>query len=77
MSNIVFSDILVFKTSIYTQRDIEKIAGVLDQNPYIRRWNVDHEDVDHILRIETTFYNPAKIIELISRAGFFCEELPD
>jgi hypothetical protein len=77
MNSSVISDILVFKTSIDSEHDLERIARVLDRDQRIRKWNVDLEDIDHILRIESREHDPAFIIQLISHEGFFCEELPD
>jgi hypothetical protein len=77
MNNPVISDILVFKTSIDSEHDLKRIARVLDQDLRIRKWNVDLEDIDHILRIESREHDPAFIIQIISQEGFLCEELPD
>jgi hypothetical protein len=77
MNSPVLSDILVFKTSIDSDHDLEKIATILDQDQRIRKWNVDREDVDNILRVESREPDPAFIIQLISQEGFSCEELLD
>jgi hypothetical protein len=73
----VITDILIFKTNIDSQHDIERIAQVLEQDQRILKWNVDLEDIDHILRIESREHNPSFVIQLISREGFLCEELSD
>jgi hypothetical protein len=71
------SDVLVFKTNIKSKEDIEKASLVLSEQPAILRWNVDCDDIDHVLRVETEMLQPSQIITLITCAGFACEELPD
>lgn len=77
MNDSVISDVLVFKTSIHSENDIRKIAPVLNHDLRIRKWNVDHQDIDHILRVESEHTDPSYVIQLINKAGFVCEELPD
>lgn len=69
--------ILVFKTSIRSILDINRIEDTLGHQEGIIRWNVDRDDIDNVLRIETIHNDPARIIGLVEKAGFFCEELPD
>lgn len=70
--------ILVFKTNLENVEKIQAVETVLNQQPGILRWNVDHWDVDKVLRIETRESSSAHaIIEVIRRAGFDCDELPD
>lgn len=77
MNDIVLSDILVFKTNLASEQDVNAIAPLLDQDNGIEKWNVDRDDIDHILRIESREHQPSRIIELVRSAGFYCEELPD
>lgn len=70
-------DILVFKTNISTEQDIQQIARVLNNDSRIQRWNVDNGDVDCVLRIQTDCLTCNTVIELIQHAGYTCEELPD
>jgi hypothetical protein len=69
--------VLVFKTSIDTETDVETISQVL--NPVLGRdaWNVDLDDIDKVLRIETEHRPVRDIIDLITRQGYICQELPD
>ena len=68
-------DILVFKTNIQLKEDIEKIVLTLNEDIRIKRWTVDREDCDKVLRVEASQMNPADVIELIKKAGYACEEL--
>ena len=69
--------ILVFKTSIRSIRDILILEETISHLEGLLRWNVDRDDIDNVLRIETTAPDPGRIIRLVGQAGFFCEELPD
>jgi len=67
--------ILIFKTSIQTQEDKNRVKKVLSENPFIEEWNVDCEDIDCVLRIVSYELSAEQIIILINQAGFECEEL--
>lgn len=69
--------ILVFKTNIRSIHDIKVVDKTISNLDGLRRWNVDRDDIDNVLRIETTLPDPGHIIGLVQEAGFFCEELPD
>jgi hypothetical protein len=68
--------ILVFKTNL-SASDVRNIATLLSHDPRIKRWNVDLEDVDRILRIESTRITPLEVQRKVNTAGYLCEELPD
>ncbi len=67
--------IMIFKTNIKTDIDYLKIKMILDLHKGIEDWNIDREDVDCVLRIESDTLNENKIIELLLNFDFFCEEL--
>jgi len=69
--------VLVFKTNINNPRQVKLIANTLDTCPDILKWNVDLADVDKVLRIEATHGQCGRVIELVNRAGYACEELTD
>ena len=72
------TEILVFKTNLESEDGIRAVSDVLDQHPGVIRWNIDHWDVDKVLRVET--YSPSSpylIMEMIRSAGFVCDELTD
>lgn len=69
-------EVLVFRTNIRFKKDLRQIGPVLEKEPGVLKWNVDREDTDKVLRIESIQVTPETIIQLISREGFFCEELP-
>ena len=71
------SGILVFKTNISSEQDVLKVAAVLVEEEGIKKWNVDRQDEDRILRIESAWLTPKDIIRCVECAGFQCEELMD
>jgi hypothetical protein len=71
------SEILVFKTNIARDEDLVKVASVINNDSRIRQWNVDRDDIDHVLRIEATQIVAPDVISMVHKAGFECEELPD
>ena len=77
MSSETISEVLVFKTNIANDTDVETISVALQCLVNIHRWNVDVQDVDHVLRVECDTLEADVIINVVSAAGFICEELPD
>ena len=69
--------VLVFKTNLRLKKDLRLISPVLDKMAGILRWNVDQQDIDHVLRIETLCLQEQEIIALVTGAGYCCEQLPD
>ena len=70
-------NILIFKTNIRLKKDVGIIKPLLSACEYIVKWNVDIQDNDKILRIESKLNNPSTIITTINKAGYHCEELAD
>ncbi len=68
---------LVFKTNISNPIQVKSIADTLNSCPDILKWNVDLADIDKVLRIEATHAQCGPVIELVTRAGYACEELTD
>jgi hypothetical protein len=70
------SEVLVFKTNIREDSEVEKVAALLSKFR-ITRWNIDRSDVDNVLRIESDSLDVGAVISMVKNAGFYCEELPD
>jgi hypothetical protein len=77
MSHQTVENILVFKTSILSENDLIRIAPYLNNDTRIKSWNVDCQDADHVLRIESEYHDVDHFIQVIRQAGFECEELQD
>ncbi|MES2763238.1 MAG: hypothetical protein V4677_13580 [Bacteroidota bacterium] len=69
--------ILIFKTNIETDTAHYEVASLLNAHSSVIGWHIDKDDVDKVLRIESTIANSSEIISTINKAGFICEELPD
>jgi hypothetical protein len=69
--------VLVFKSNIRLARDIKKVGTLIEKRPDVLKWNVDRHDIDHVLRIEAAGIDAAEVEQLITKAGYFCKELPD
>ena len=71
-------EILIFKTNIETNKKVDLLMPVFLNNVDILDWNIDIEDIDNVLRVETN--NNVKehdIISLVKSEGFLCEVLSD
>lgn len=68
-------DILILKTNIATEADEELLANYLDNNNAILNWNVDREDIDNVLRVESSALAVSELISILSKSGFEAEEL--
>ena len=70
-------EVLIFKTDIIGKFGSENLRQILKDDRRIRSWNIDQEDIDHVLRIESNEMSPAEVIDMITKHGYMCEELPD
>ena len=75
--NDIKMEVLVFKTDIVGKADSETLAHILTNDRRIRNWNIDQDDIDNVLRIESSEMSPTDIIELVKDLGYMCEELPE
>ena len=72
-----FNNILIFSTNIKTEKDKQLISKLLNTNPAIEQWNIDLEDIDSVLRIESKTLNATQIIKIITEQDFKCAELTE
>jgi hypothetical protein len=70
-------EVLVFKTDIVGKADTEILRQLLDADRRIKTWNIDQNDIDNVLRIESSDISPADVIKLVKNLGYMCEELPE
>ncbi|HEY5919380.1 MAG TPA: hypothetical protein VIU13_18300 [Chryseolinea sp.] len=75
--NDVKMEVLVFKTDIIAKADSENVAQILTNDHRIRNWNIDQDDIDKVLRIESSEMSSTDVIELVKKLGYMCEELPE
>lgn len=71
-------EILVFKTNIQPVEKTQVVMPLFNSIDGINKWNIDHEDIDNVLRIEAEdFLSESDIIDQVKSCGFLCEVLPD
>jgi hypothetical protein len=68
-------EVLILKTNIRFKKQVRTVAPLLDSRQNIARWNIDLNDVDKVLRIESKDIQLKEVVQLIHAAGFHCEEL--
>ena len=68
-------NVLVFKTNMVCDGCKRTVAAALSHFETGIRWNVDLNDCDRVLRVETATISPDAIIRVMHDAGFVCEEL--
>ena len=67
--------VLVFKTSVKSQQDVDHLAPALDCFLHQCSWNFDLDDCDNIFRIEGHSVSASQIITFFQKSGFDCQEL--
>jgi copper chaperone len=68
-------EVLVFKTNLRFKKQINAVTPHINTLQGIARWNVDLDDTDKILRIESVDLSPRSVEATLQQAGYFCEEL--
>lgn len=69
--------ILIFRTSITTELEIEIeiIKMLFDQYSQIHKWNVDFEDWEKVLRIESHGITETDVINILQTINIYISEL--
>ncbi|HMC86873.1 MAG TPA: hypothetical protein VKI61_15200 [Chitinophagaceae bacterium] len=70
-------EILVFKTDLRNRKRVCSMAPHLEKMKGIIKWNVDLQDVDKVLRIESASISAGAIEKILQQNGYYCEELTD
>lgn len=68
-------DILIFRTSVVTKEDVERIGILFAQNSCIHKWSIDLEDWEKVLRIESRGITADRIIKQLHTIDIFASEL--
>lgn len=77
MRNTLINQILVFKTNILSANAEFRVAHLLNAQSNILQWNIDHDDIDEVLRVVVLGLEDTDIIDLIESLGLHCEVLPN
>ena len=68
--------LLILKTDLDSDQGIDLIRPILNLHPLIIDWNVDREDVDNVLRIESLkSITELDVIALLTQYGVGIETL--
>jgi len=71
-------NLLIFRTNIETKKNVKAIKSLFKYQSSIIYWSIDLEDIDKVLKVNTTEeLNENDIKNLIKIKGFYCEALPD
>ena len=66
---------LKFKTSLSCNGCKSKLAPFLDEAEGINSWDIDLEEVDKILTVNSAGITQGEVKQLIEQAGYTAEEL--
>lgn len=70
--------LFIFSTNINTQQKVKSVHKLFNNDQNIIDFSVDIEDIDNVLRIETTdIINESDIVDRVKNKGFNCVELAD
>jgi len=69
-------ELFIFKTNISTHQTDGFLAPLFNHLPFINRWSIDLDDVDKVLKIETTLLTKEDdVLHLLKGLGVKCEVL--
>ncbi|MDO6738965.1 hypothetical protein [Wenyingzhuangia sp. 2_MG-2023] len=71
-------ELLIFKSDIKSQAHVKRVEPLLNNLEGILDWSVDLEDIDCVLRVETTESLTATSFKnLLDSNGVLLQDLPD
>ncbi|MEP0272846.1 MAG: hypothetical protein ABJO91_16865 [Ekhidna sp.] len=68
-------NVLILKSNIRTKNDVEKVNQIFSQIECIKRWIVDLDDWEHVLKVECFVLSCENISVILERFGYKCSEL--
>ncbi|MEQ9467603.1 MAG: hypothetical protein RLN88_09335 [Ekhidna sp.] len=76
ISEHIETKFMIFKTSLKNEDDLKSIRRHLDEYEQIKRWVVDLEDWERVLKIEVTDnLAPQEIEDTLELLGYVCREM--
>ncbi|WP_420316299.1 hypothetical protein [Ekhidna sp.] len=66
---------LIFKSNISTSADVAKVHNTFSQLKCIKRWAVDLDDWEHVLKVESDVLSCDNITAILESIGIECSEL--
>lgn len=69
-------NVLVLKTNVDNDQKLKVVNSVLNDFKEIKRWTLDQEDIDKVLRVEASMNSTiSTIAKLLNSKGLICGEL--
>ncbi|MFD2520725.1 hypothetical protein [Emticicia soli] len=70
-------ELFILKTNVRSSVMRDVLALQINQIPQIKKWSVDYQDCDGVLRASAEGLSINSLMALIVQWGFECEELND
>ncbi len=68
--------VTVLRSNLKTKVEVERVSPLFDLHPAIIKWSVDYEDIDKVLRIESSEnLSTKKLKKLLKVYGIEVEDL--
>lgn len=69
-------ELLIFRTDIKSKKKVKSLKSILNNHTDILDWSIDLEDIDNVLRIESTQnLSEQDVIGLVQIQGFYIRTL--
>ena len=68
-------ELFILKTNVLSLAMKDELAAQLNKIPQIKKWSVDYQDCDGVLRASAEGICMNELICLVKQWGFLCEEL--
>ena len=65
----------IYKTNINTLEQIKKADLILSKHTKVKKWNIDIDDCDKVLRIESSQQEILDVIDSLKPFNIYCEVL--
>lgn len=70
-------ELFILKTNVRSSAMRDVLALQINQIPQIKKWSVDYQDCDGVLKASAEGLSINSLMALIVQWGFECEELND
>ncbi len=68
-------DILIFRTSVNKSKQLKTVGKLFNHCSQIVKWNIDMEDWEKVLRIESNCITPQEVIQMLRNVNVFASEM--
>ena len=71
----ILVNIHIFKTNITNINHVLNLSRYIANIDGIKKWNIDLQDCDKVLRVEALNLSPYYISTVVQMAGYYCVEM--